>query len=306
MVAHPSDLPLWCIVQADSDRVCMTSRGAVPIQYWSAPEDLPLMQRSLHRALRLAKPRHVVATVASAHQNWWSDRLWCVPAHRRVVDESSGRPTVTLAAALALIEREAGQDTLLVLQPTDSFYASESAFVAGVNRAIRALDRLPTHVVALTVEAYASEPSQDYLLLGARDGLPGRPAVKFIKRPHPMIAERLIALGAPLSTGVYVARLSTLTGIIAELWPDLMVAARSLAWTAAGQVLMPARMSGSQFCRPWRHTWVQRPLARLRAVAVDDFGWSSMQGSSATTPALPAQTPCCRANGATEPLAPEI
>lgn len=284
MVTALRDLPLWCIVQADGDRACQTSRGPVPIQYWSPDQSLPLIQRSLHRALRLAKPRQVIATVAESHRHWWAERLWCVPERRRVVDESSGRPVVTLAAALSVVEREVGADALLVLQPADTFYASESAFIAGVRRAVLALEGLPTHVVTLTVEAYQRESGQDYVLLGADDRLPGRPAARFIKRPQPIVAERLIELGARLSTGVYLARLSTLTRIIAELWPDLMSAARTLAWTAEGEVQTPARMIGTQFCRPWRHTWVQRPMPRLRAVAVDDCGWSSLGTAEATEP----------------------
>ena len=93
-------------------------------------------------------------------------------------------------------------------------------------------------------------------------------------------------MGARLSTGVYVAHLSTLTGILAQLWPHLMAEARSLASMAAGEVLTPARMIGSQFYRPWRHTWVQRPLPRLRAVAVDDFGWASVGSGATIEPAL--------------------
>jgi mannose-1-phosphate guanylyltransferase len=185
---------------------------------------------------------------------------------------------VTLAAALAVVEREAG-DPLVVLQPADTFCASEGAFIAGVTEAIRTLDRLPAHVVTLTIEDYASEPGQDYLLLGAEDGLPGRSAVRFIKRPQPLIADRLLQLGACLSTGVYIARVSTLNAILYELWPDLTEEARSLAAAAEGEVLTPARMVGSRFCRPWRHTWVQRPLPRLRAVAVDEFGWSAVSST---------------------------
>jgi len=283
-VCLPDDLPLWCIVQADGDRLQLTSRGPVPLQYCSMRESVVPIQRSLHRALRVTKPRQIVLTVAEAHRRWWLDPLWCIPPHRRVVDESSGRRTVTLAAALALVEREAG-DPVLVVQPADTCYASESAFVAGVTRAVRTLERLPAHVVTLTVDGYTSEPEQDYLLLGGEDGLPGRSAVRFIKRPQPMIAERLLQLGARLSTGVYIARLSTLSLILEELWPDLMAEARSLAATAAGELLTPARMIGSQFCRPWRHTWVQRPLPRLRAVAVDDFGWSPVDSATASASA---------------------
>lgn len=282
MVVELSNLPLWCVVQADGDRVCLTSRGWVPIQYWRAQESPALIQRSVHRAFCIAKPQHVIATVAEAHRSWWSDPLWCVPASRRVVDESSGRPTVTLAAALALIEREAGRDALVVLQPADTFCASQDAFVTGVRRAVRALERLPGHVATLTVDAYTSVPGQDYLLLGAEDGYPGRRAVRFVKRPPPVVAERLVDMGARVSTGIYVAPLATLTSILSELWPDLVAEARALAWTSGEEVRLPARMIGSQFCRPWRHTWVQRPLPRLRAVAVDDCGFSSPGATSAT------------------------
>ena len=280
-------LPLWCILQADGDKAISTNRGAVPVQFCSTKASPPLIHRCLQRGLRVTKPRRIVATVAEAHRIWWSDPLWCIAPHRRVVDASTGRPTVTLAVALAVVARAAG-DAVLVVQPADTFCTSDSGFVAGVRRAVRALDALPGHVVALTVEAYASEPGQDYLLLGAEDGLPGKSAVQFVKRPHPLIADRLIENGACLSTGVYVARLSTLAGILSGLWPDLMVAAHALASTTEAEVVTPARMTGSRFSRPWRHTWVQRPLSRLRAVSVDDCGWSSVGAiASELAPSVP-------------------
>lgn len=120
------NLPPWCVVQADGHRLCQTTRGLVPVQYWRVDQSPALIQRSLHRALRLAKPRQIIATVAEAHRHWWEERLWCVPARRRIVDESSGKPTVTLAAAMPLIEREERTDGLLVLQPADTFHTSEA------------------------------------------------------------------------------------------------------------------------------------------------------------------------------------
>ena len=136
--------------------------------------------------------------------------------------------------------------------------------------------------MTLTLDAHTSEPGQDYLLLGAEDGYPGRHVVRFIKRPAPVVAERLVEMGAPLSTGVYVAPLTTLTAILSELSPGLMGEARARTWASDEEVLLPACMIGSRFGRPWRHTWVQRPLPRLRAVAVDDCGFSSLGGTSAT------------------------
>lgn len=284
MASELGDLPLWCIVQADGDRARVTSQGAVPIQYWRMLGSPALVQRSLHRALCVARPQRIVATVASAHRLWWSESLWCVPARHRVVDESSGRPTVTLAAALALIEREVEGDALVVLQPADGFCASEDAFVAGVRRAVRTLEQLPGHVVTLTVDAHTCEAGQDYLLLGAEDGYPGRAAVRFIKRPSALVADRLLEQGARLSTGIYVAPLATLTAILDELWPEMVAEARALALAAREEAVLPARMIGTHFCRPWRHTWVQRPLPRLRSLAVDDCGFSSMATTGVSEP----------------------
>jgi mannose-1-phosphate guanylyltransferase len=269
MTSELDKLPLWCVLQADGDKAVPTTRGPVPIQYCRLGDSPMLIQNGMRRALYVTRPRHIVVTVAEPHRTWWVGPLSCVPPQRRVVDESSGRLTVTLAAALALVERET-PDAIVVLQPADMSCESEHALVAGLQQAIRALQRLPAHIVALTIEPRIIEPGQDYLLLGPADGLPGRSAVRFVKRPEPVIADRLVAGGAQLNTGVYVARLATLTGTLSEVWPDLMGAARSLAGTAPGEVVTGARIPGSQFCRPWRHTWVQRPLPRLRAVSVNE------------------------------------
>ncbi len=282
MIDESCELPLWCIVQADGDRTQLTTRGPVPIQYCRTQESPAMIQRSLHRALCIARPQRILATIAEAHRKWWSDPLWCLAKGRRIVDELSGRATVTLAAALALIEREAGKNALVVLQPADRFCASQEAFIAGVRRAVQALERLPGQVVTLTLDACSSEPGHDYLLLGAEDGDPGRHAVRFIKRPAPVVAERLVGMGARLSTGIYVAPLATLMAILNELWPELVAEARARTWVMDEEVQLPARMPGTQFCRPWRHTWVQRPLPRLRAVAVDDCGFSSSAMRSAS------------------------
>ena len=276
MASGPRELPIWCVVQADGDKAYLTPSGAVPVQYFNRTASLWPIQRSLDRALSITSRRRIVATVAEAHRKWWSYPLWCVAPQRRVVDQFPTRPTVTLAAALAVVERTA-QDATLILQPADTFRAGGRAFIAGVRRAVRALEALPGSIVTLTVGACASEPGQDYLLLGADDALPGRTVLRFLRRPQKGLAEHLIEIGACVSTGVYVARLSMLTSLLAQRWPGLMAAARSLAaGENPGEISTPARMDSACFYRPRRYTWVQRPLQRLRALAVDDIGWSSL------------------------------
>jgi len=273
-------LPLWCVVQADGDKACTTPEGAVPVQYCRIGGSQPLIQRGVQRALSVTRRRQVIATVADAHRPRWSDPLWCIAPRRRVVDESTDRLTVTLAAALALVER-ATADALVVIQSTDVFCANERAFTAGLARALQALDGLPAHVVALTITPLASEPGHDYLLLGPEDGLPGRSAVRLVRRPELGVADRLVATGARLNTGVYVARLPTFISILEGVWPELMGAARSFVARASGEVLTPVRIPGSPFANPRPRAGAHAPLPRLRAVPVENCGWSSLASVAA-------------------------
>jgi mannose-1-phosphate guanylyltransferase len=265
---------LWSIVQADGDKAYPTASGAVPVQFCSIGDSASLFQCALHRALSVTDRRHIIATVTARHRRWWSPPLWCLPEKHRIIDQSTGRLTITLAGALALIERS-DADARVVVQVPEAFCAT-GAFTDAVAQALRVLEALPTHIVALTTEPFTTEANQDYLLFGPPDRLPGLSAARFIKRPTPVVADRLVALGAHVSLGIYVARLATLTSLFESVWPNLMAAARSLVERASGEMLTPLHMPGTRFSRPWRHTWVQRPLPRLRAVSVDRCGWVSL------------------------------
>jgi mannose-1-phosphate guanylyltransferase len=270
----PDESALWSIVQADGDRAYPTTSGPVPVQFCGVGDSPSLLQCALHRALSVTDRRHIVATVAARHRRWWSPPLWCLPEEHRIIDQSTARLTITLAAALALIERFDAAARVIVQVP--EAFCARGAFTEAVAHALKVLEALPTYIVALSTEPFTTEANQDYLLFGLPDRLPGLPAARFVKRPAPVVAERLVALGAHVSLGIYVARLATLTSLFESVWPNLMAAARSLVGRASGEMLTPLHMPGSRFSRPWRHTWVQRPLPRLRAVSVDHCGWMSL------------------------------
>ena len=287
----------WCIVQCDGDRAhlgALTRVGSyqTPIQYCSVGDSLSLAQRAVERARRICEPSRLYVTLAETHRRWWSGAFWAVPRQRRIVDALSGRQTITLAAAAAAIEREA-PDALAVVAPADAFCANEWAFRCGIKSAIEALDHLPGHLIALGVNAASADENHDYLVLGAPDGMPGRAAVRCVKQPPSPIARHLAAAGACVNSGVYVARIATLTAVLSNLWPTLMETVRRLVDSTTGEIEVPARFTGAEFQRPWRHTWLQRPVPRLRALPIGSGGWSSLGSLSAvarlakTCPASP-------------------
>jgi mannose-1-phosphate guanylyltransferase len=275
----------WCIVQSDSDRSHLsalnrTDKRQIPIQYCCVGERLELIQRAMQRALRISSPGKVIVTVAEDHRTHWMRTLWSVPCYRRVIDMSSGRQTITLAAAAALIERT-DPGAVVVVTPADAFCANDWALHSGIQSALRAVDLLPGHLLALTMEAPRQGEPQDYLVAGAPDGLPGHAVARCVRRPAPAIGRRLAAAGACVNSGVYITRLETLTAMLEEHWPSMMAAVRRIVSSSNGELVIPARFDGAEFHRPWRHTWLQRPITRLRAVPVVGTGWSSLSSLAA-------------------------
>jgi len=283
MTSFIEDVPRWCIIQSDGDRAhlgTLTRVGAsrVPIQYCRLGEPSQLAQRALQRALRVCVLQQVVVTTAESHRAWWSGPFWAVPARHRVVDESSGRQTVTLAMAVVAMEQEA-PDAILTVMPADAFCANEWAVQSGITAAVRALENLPAHLLALATECARYDESQDYLVAGEPDDLPGRSVAHCIRRPTAPVGRNLIAKGAWVNSGIYVTRVSTMISILESLWPRMMESVRAIVQSPheQGQELkVPARLAGAEFLRPWRHTWLQRPVARLRAIKLDDVAWSSL------------------------------
>jgi mannose-1-phosphate guanylyltransferase len=265
----------WCIVQADRDTAAATPCGPVPIQFCSAlPGSPSFLQRSLKLALQLVNCRRLIVTVAETHRAWWSEPLWWLPARRRIVDDSTGRLTVTLAVAVAQIERLAANAIVVVL-PTDRLYAAADSYVVGIRKAAGMLGQMPDHIVTLAASSYGVLEPQDYVLLAEKDDKPGRPVARVVRRPVSAIATRLKEWRVPVATGIHVARVATFADLIGERWPRLMTRARNVVLTGTSEIRMPARMPESLFSRPWRHTWVQRPLPRLRAVLLRDFGYQA-------------------------------
>jgi mannose-1-phosphate guanylyltransferase len=217
---------VWCIVQSDGDRSHLSPLNhldvrRVPIQYCCIGERITLLQQTMQRALRITAPPRVVVTLAAGHRAYWAGPLWSVPAHCRVIDESTGRHTISLAVASTLIEK-ADSQALAVLMPADAFCANDWALHSGIQAALQALERLPRHLLALALEPPQHGEPQDYLVRGDFDGFPGRAVARCVRRPSTPIGRRLAAAGACINSGVYITRIKTLTEMLENHWPAML------------------------------------------------------------------------------------
>jgi len=276
---------VWCIVQSDGDRSHLSPLNhldvrRVPIQYCCIGERITLLQQTMQRALRITAPPRVVVTLAAGHRAYWAGPLWSVPAHRRVIDESTGRHTISLAVASTLIEK-ADSQALAVLMPADAFCANDWALHSGIQAALQALERLPRHLLALALEPPQHGEPQDYLVRGDFDGFPGRAVARCVRRPSTPIGRRLAAAGACINSGVYITRIKTLTEMLENHWPAMLDGVRRILKASTNDIIIPARFDGAEFQRPWRHTWLQRPVTHLRALPVPNTGWSSLTSVAA-------------------------
>jgi mannose-1-phosphate guanylyltransferase len=93
--ARPETRSRWCIVVADaagpewpvSEDI---NAQTAPVQYCGLGEPTTMLQKALHRAVRISHPARVMVTAAEAHRLHWQRALWFTRAEHRFLSESPG------------------------------------------------------------------------------------------------------------------------------------------------------------------------------------------------------------------------
>src|ERR1700685_1312453 len=85
----------WCVVVADAAgpewpfSQDINPRSA-PVQFCGFGEPTTMLQKALHRAVRISHPARVMVTAAEVHRSHWQQALWFMRAEHRFVSESPG------------------------------------------------------------------------------------------------------------------------------------------------------------------------------------------------------------------------
>jgi mannose-1-phosphate guanylyltransferase len=240
-----------------------------------------MLQKALHRAVRISHPARVMVTAAEAHRLHWQRALWFMRAEHRFLSESPGGSLLTTAAAVLSIAART-PTALITILPARCYVADEWTLTLALHRALS--ERRFLSVGILTLGIVGLGVDEDYLVLRAPDDRPTVAVAYTAQRPMEWVARDIVRRGAVVATGIYIASASTLASLFYKYWPVLTHRIlRHLKQSHVPGVENPIAPAVAQEAlraasRPF---WDRSPWLTLRALRVAHCGWSSLNSTQA-------------------------
>ncbi len=197
----------------------------VPKQYCTFTGTRSMLDHTLDRAACLCDPRRILTIVGRHHRDVLATRATRA-TDGTFIEQPANRdtaPGVFLGLAYAM---HRDPDATVVLLPSDHFVYPEWRFVAKVQVAIEAAERLRDRIILLG--AAPTDIEDEYGWIVPSDDLGRQPTHRvlavesFVEKPAPPEAARLHARGALWNTLVLAARARTLWEVAHERLPNLI------------------------------------------------------------------------------------
>jgi hypothetical protein len=273
----------WCIVVADAAgptrRVPEQSRSnGVPIQYCGLGEPTTMLQKALHRAVRLSAAARVLATAAEVHRMHWQGALWCVRPEHRFVSECPGWSALTIASAVLWIAARAPA-ALVTILPARCYVADEWTLAVALHRALYEGPLAVDDVVTLGMTTTESVIDENSLTLRASVGRPTGTVPVSRSDPGSSSAEGSAQRGALIASGIYIGYAGTLAMQLYKYWPALTHALlRQLAGPLdrGGERRVPPSLVREALLAAPRRDWDRPPWVPRHAFRVNPCGWSGL------------------------------
>jgi mannose-1-phosphate guanylyltransferase len=278
----------WCIVVADAAgptrRVPEQSRSnRVPIQYCGLGEPTTMLQKALHRAVRLSAAARVLATAAEAHRMHWQGALWCVRPEHRFVSECPGWSALTTASAVLWIAARA-PSALVTILPARCYVADEWTLAVSLHSALYELPLAVDDVVTLGMTTTESVIDEDSMTLCASVGRPTGTVPVSRSDPRSSSAEASAQRRALIASGIYIGYAGTLAMQLYKYWPGLThELLRQLAGAPekCGERRVPPSLAREALLAAPRAYWDCPPWVARQVFRVNPCGWSGLRSTRA-------------------------
>ncbi len=254
----------------------------IPKQFVSFVGGRSMLECTLARVQRLIPPGRTFVVVGEPHLS-----------HARVRRQLDGRPPGTVVVQPANRDTGAGvllplahvhrrhPDAVVAVFPSDHFIVEEERFMAHVERACGVVERDPSVLVLLGVEAQRPEAEYGYILPTREPGASGELGVAgFVEKPSAGAAAGLARRGALWNTLVMALRPAALFDLVRRTAPALHASFQRILEAVGtpheADVVreiyadLPAFNLSRQLLEP---AAAERP-SRLRAMPVQGVQWS--------------------------------
>jgi mannose-1-phosphate guanylyltransferase len=219
---HQTSAP-WCIVVADAAaptwRIPEEKHGA-PVQYCCFGQPTTMLQKALHRAIRVSEAGRVMVTAAEAHRSHWEGPLWYVRPEHRFVSACPGWSALTTASAVLWIAARAPLAKVTIL-PARCYVADEWTLTVALHRALYERPLVVDEIVTLGMTTDELALDEDYLMTRTSDGgLTSSVTVSSLDSRR-WATRELARKGALIASDIYIGHASTFAALFYSYWPIL-------------------------------------------------------------------------------------
>ena len=221
----------FAVILAGGDGVRLRSfvrglRGdSLPKQYVKFFNDQSMLEATLQRARKLLPPEKQFIVVTASHFDYpeVGQQLANCPKVAIAVQPVNRDTGMGLLLPLALLNQRQPDATVAVF-PSDHFIEEEESFLTHVKAAYDFVERDNSKIVLLGIPPNAPESEYGYILASNRwhNVFPfgAREVDRFIEKPDPILARRLMLRGGFWNTMVMVFKLKTLIEYIRAISPQ--------------------------------------------------------------------------------------
>jgi mannose-1-phosphate guanylyltransferase len=221
---------VWALVLAGGDGtrlrpLTMQPGGAaVPKQFCSLQGGRSLLGDAIQRASQLVDPSRICAVVTQQHSQWWSnsEALQGLPPQNVIVQPSNrGTGIGILFSIMHILGRD--PDARIVILPSDHHVRDEAMLSQALQLALRRVEEGRDQPVLLGIEPDAFDGELGYIVPGGPDPAGGQRVARFIEKPAPEAARRLVEDGALWNAFIVAGRVQTLLNLFLPRYAQLVM-----------------------------------------------------------------------------------
>jgi mannose-1-phosphate guanylyltransferase len=248
-----------------------------PKQFCRLPGDATLLEQTRARAACLIDPARTLFALTRAHERYYAPLVADVDARRLVVQALNRGTAPAVFYALTRIAAVAPAATVVLL-PCDHYVSDDRAFMRHVGRAFQGIEDHPDRVVLLGIAATEPETDYGWIEPGAPVGPRLRAVVRFVEKPTPDVAARLLAGGCLWNSFVTVGRVATILALVARALPRLDEAFTYVRETVGGPLETAAAARAYVLMAPadFSRDVLAACPSELAVLPVRGVGWSDL------------------------------
>ena len=196
-----------------------------PKQYCTFVGTRSMLQHTWDRVRTVVPQGNIVTVIAEEHERFLADAV-IEPVPGRLVRQPANRGTAAGVFLPLTYVVDGDPDATVMIFPCDHFIYPEGRFLQYVVTTYRLCRHFPDSLLLLGVTA--SSPETDYGWIETESAVddspsePLRPVARFVEKPSPEEATRLLERGGLWNTMVLGARAGTLWDLGCHLLPDVL------------------------------------------------------------------------------------